>query len=228
MARPIVPFSGGDREEWKDARLRFARHMLQNLPPRHSVIFVDESMFRVSDDRKVQWVRPGEPTATRETLGHSSQVHVWGAIGVGFRCLFQIGEGSGLRGGMTSKDYVASLEKHFLPAGCEVHVCAGRVCVGGSALLGPGRVFAQDEKSASSDSHWPPYSPDLNPIEKGHQPTSTHCPDQKKRSENKLKLWELIRKVWDETTDEAIARLLDSWPRRLRLCVEKSGDFTGY
>lgn len=53
-SRPLVPWSGGDEALWKADRLRFCKKVLQDPPHRNSLLFVDESLFRVTDDRKVQ------------------------------------------------------------------------------------------------------------------------------------------------------------------------------
>ena len=73
---------------------------------------------------------------------------------------------------------------------------------------------------------WPPYSPDLNPIE-------NLWADLKKRAEkhnatNVEELEKAVRQEWKETDKDLCEKLVASMPKRLAQLVEYEGGPTGY
>jgi transposase len=73
---------------------------------------------------------------------------------------------------------------------------------------------------------WPPYSPDLNPIE-------NLWADVKRRAEmdnpkTKEELEAALRKSWSEIDARLIKKLIKSMPKRCKLVLEKGGWMTGY
>ena len=73
---------------------------------------------------------------------------------------------------------------------------------------------------------WPPYSPDLNPIE-------NLWADLKKRVErhnctNVVALESAVRFEWKETSKELCQKLVGSMPKRIALLFELNGAPTGY
>lgn len=73
---------------------------------------------------------------------------------------------------------------------------------------------------------WPPYSPDLNPIE-------NLWANLKKRVENDnpkdvLELENAVRKCWTETDNDLCRKLVNSMPNRLDRLLEYGGGPTGY
>ena len=120
-------------------------------------------------------------------------------------------------------------------------------------ILEPGMIYAQDNAPTHTARIvqdwlrqwlqengivlviWPPYSPDLNPIEnlwkllkeKIHQ----RYPELATMRSNSHTLDLLIKaaqEVWDEFTDELIDRLIESMERRLQAVIDARGWYTKY
>ncbi|UYV84201.1 hypothetical protein LAZ67_X001502 [Cordylochernes scorpioides] len=74
---------------------------------------------------------------------------------------------------------------------------------------------------------WPPYSPDLSPIEHvwdiiGRRLHALPQP----RSEDEL--WQMVEREWRAIPQDAIRTLIDSLPRRVAACIAVRGDPTCY
>lgn len=241
-ARPLVPWSGGSVVEWQDRRKKFCRDTLQSRPDRFALLFSDESIFRASDDRKVQWASARLDVLPRQGHTWAAQAHVWGIIGIGFRLLVNLSErvGSGPRGGVTSGDYLRMLEEKFLPPfrrhqqrhpstcfvfvqdGCRIHTTPAVI-----AKLREWGLTVWDK------SVWPPHSPDFNVIENlwGLTKRLVNAVLREDLSNSvaaRQRIWEAIKLRWHSTTNTTIERLIDSFPRRLRRCLELDGAYTGY
>lgn len=71
---------------------------------------------------------------------------------------------------------------------------------------------------------WPPYSPDLNPLDytvwgyleaKACEKAHTSIKSLKKA----------IEKAWNEMPDEMVERMVNSWPGRLQACIDAEGGY---
>ncbi|UYV77755.1 hypothetical protein LAZ67_15002168 [Cordylochernes scorpioides] len=182
----------------------------------HRVVFSDESRFCLSSDsRRVRvWRRRGErsnPAAIveRPTVRQRG-IMVWGAIAYDSRSpLLRI------QGTMTAQRYVDDvLRPVTLPY-----------------LQGvPNALYQQDNarphtarisQQALQDVQmlpWPPYSPDLSPIEHiwdiiGRRLHALPQP----RSEDEL--WQMVEREWRAIPQDAIRTLIDSLPRRVAACI---------
>ncbi|MDO9353860.1 MAG: transposase [Solirubrobacteraceae bacterium] len=145
----------------KAERVRQCRDMLNGNTLRfdkNKLLFSDEKRFDSDDHSHVfDWVAEGVPTLPRQHDTNSSKIMVWGVIGVNYRHLVVLKAGS--------IDAARYQSECLQPA------------IG--ALRAPGVIFMQDNaRPHSSEStrrylkrrhvvtlQWPPYSPDLNPIE---------------------------------------------------------------
>ncbi|UYV75067.1 EPM2AIP1 [Cordylochernes scorpioides] len=186
----------------------------------HRVVFSDESCFCLSSDsRRVRvWLRRGErsnPAAIveRPTVRQRG-IMVWGAIAYDSRSpLLRI------QGTITAQRYVDDvLRPVTLPY-----------------LQGvPNALYQQDNarphtarisQQALQDVQmlpWPPYSPDLSPIEHvwdiiGRRLHALPQP----RSENEL--WQMVEREWRAIPQDAIRTLIDSLPRRVAACIAIRG-----
>ncbi|UYV69936.1 hypothetical protein LAZ67_7001266 [Cordylochernes scorpioides] len=186
----------------------------------HRVVFSDESRFCLSSDsRRVRvWRRRGErsnPAAIveRPTVRQRG-IMVWGAIAYDSRSpLLRI------QGTMTAQRYVDDvLRPVTLPY-----------------LQGvPNALYQQDNarphtarisQQALQDVQmlpWPPYSPDLSPIEHvwdiiGRRLHALPQP----RSEDEL--WQMVEREWRAIPQDAIRTLIDSLPRRFAACIAVRG-----
>ncbi|UYV71892.1 hypothetical protein LAZ67_9000952, partial [Cordylochernes scorpioides] len=206
---PLTPPNRRQRLEWCRARSTWMTEW-------HRVVFSDESRFCLSSDsRRVRvWRRRGErsnPAAIveRPTVRQRG-IMVWGAIAYDSRSpLLRI------QGTMTAQRYVDDvLRPVTLPY-----------------LQGvPNALYQQDNarphtarisQQALQDVQmlpWPPYSPDLSPIEHvwdiiGRRLHALPQP----RSEDEL--WQMVEREWRAIPKDAIRTLIDSLPRRVAACI---------
>ncbi|UYV72100.1 hypothetical protein LAZ67_9001809 [Cordylochernes scorpioides] len=206
---PLTPPNRRQRLEWCRARSTWMTEW-------HRVVFSDESRFCLSSDsRRVRvWRRRGErsnPAAIveRPTVRQRG-IMVWGAIAYDSRSpLLRI------QGTMTAQRYVDDvLRPVTLPY-----------------LQGvPNALYQQDNarphtarisQQALQDVQmlpWPPYSPDLSPIEHvwdiiGRRLHALPQP----RSEDEL--WQMVEREWRSIPQDAIRTLIDSLPRRVAACI---------
>ncbi|UYV78470.1 hypothetical protein LAZ67_16001593 [Cordylochernes scorpioides] len=206
---PLTPPKRRQRLEWCRARSTWMTEW-------HRVVFSDESRFCLSSDsRRVRvWRRRGErsnPAAIveRPTVRQRG-IMVWGAIAYDSRSpLLRI------QGTMTAQRYVDDvLRPVTLPY-----------------LQGvPNALYQQDNarphtarisQQALQDVQmlpWPPYSPDLSPIEHvwdiiGRRLYALPQP----RSEDEL--WQMVEREWRAIPQDAIRTLIGSLPRRVAACI---------
>ncbi|UYV68209.1 HMX3 [Cordylochernes scorpioides] len=209
---PLTPPNRRQRLEWCRARSTWMTEW-------HRVVFSDESRFCLSSDsRRVRvWRRRGErsnPAAfvERPTVRQRG-IMVWGAIAYDSRSpLLRI------QGIMTAQRYVDDvLRPVTLPY-----------------LQGvPNALYQQDNarphtarisQQALQDVQmlpWPPYSPDLSPIEHvwdiiGRRLHALPQP----RSEDEL--WQMVEREWRAIPQDAIRTLIDSLPRRVAAYIALS------
>ncbi|UYV82109.1 hypothetical protein LAZ67_21000883 [Cordylochernes scorpioides] len=215
---PLTPPNRRQRLEWCRARSTWMTEW-------HRVVFSDESRFCLSSDsRRVRvWRRRGErsnPSAIveRPTVRQRGII-VWGAIAYDSRSpLLRI------HGTMTAQRYVDDvLRPVTLPY-----------------LQGvPNALYQQDNarphtarlsQQALQDVQmlpWPPYSPELSPIEHvwdiiGRRLHALPQP----RSEDEL--WQMVEREWRAIPQDAIRTLIDSLPRRVAACIAVRGGPTCY
>ncbi|UYV72159.1 hypothetical protein LAZ67_9002009, partial [Cordylochernes scorpioides] len=206
---PLTPPNRRQRLEWCRARSTWMTEW-------HRVVFSDESRFCLSSySRRVRvWRRRGErsnPAAIveRPTVRQRG-IMVWGAIAYDSRSpLLRI------QGTMTAQRYVDDvLRPVTLPY-----------------LQGiPNALYQQDNarphtacisQQALQDVQmlpWPPYSPDLSPIEHvwdiiGRRLHALPQP----RSEDEL--WQMVEREWRAIPQDSIRTLIDSLPRRVAACI---------
>ncbi|UYV80571.1 Transposase [Cordylochernes scorpioides] len=206
---PLTPPNRRQRLEWCRARSTWMTEW-------HRVVFSDESRFCLSSDsRRVRvWRRRGErsnPAAIveRPTVRQRG-IMVWGAIAYDSRSpLLRI------QGTMTAQRYVDDvLRPVTLPY-----------------LQGvPNDLYQHDNARPHTASisqqalqdvqmlPWPPYSPDLSPIEHvwdiiGRRLHALPQP----RSEDEL--WQMVEREWRAIPQDAIRTLIDSLPRRVVACI---------
>ncbi|UYV78657.1 hypothetical protein LAZ67_16002308 [Cordylochernes scorpioides] len=206
---PLTPPNRRQRLDWCRARSTWMTEW-------HRVVFSDESRFCLSSDsRRVRvWRRRGErsnPAAIveRPTVRQRG-IMVWGAIAYDSRSpLLRI------QGTMTAQRYVDDVLRP----------------VTFPYLQGvPNALYQQDNarphtarisQQALQDVQmlpWPPYSPDLSPIEHvwdiiGRRLHALPQP----RSEDEL--WQMVEREWRAIPQDAIRTLIDSLPRRVAACI---------
>ncbi|UYV73074.1 hypothetical protein LAZ67_10001746, partial [Cordylochernes scorpioides] len=216
--RTLVELRTALLEEWGLLPLDLLQSLVNSMRARCETLIAvrDESRFCLSSDsRRVRvWRRRGErsnPAAIveRPTVRQRG-IMVWGAIAYDSRSpLLRI------QGTMTAQRYVDDvLRPVTLPY-----------------LQGvPNALYQQDNarphtarisQQALQDVQilpWPPYSPDLSPIEHvwdiiGRRLHALPQP----RSEDEL--WQMVEREWRAISQDAIRTLIDSLPRRVAACI---------
>jgi inhibitor of nuclear factor kappa-B kinase subunit alpha len=73
-----------------------------------------------------------------------------------------------------------------------------------------------------SSQEWPPYSPDLNPLDYAIWGIleSKACAKPHKTIES---LKQALKKAWDEISLETLGKIIDNFPHRLKLCIDAEG-----
>jgi transposase len=149
--------------------------------------------------------------------------------------------------GVTSADYLAFLEKQFLPMfkrhqqrhpgrkfvfvqdGARIHTTAEVL----AKLRTWGLTVFDKNGKHETGMMWPPHSPDLNPIENlwalcKRTIFADLASDLSNSKAAREALWASIKREWASFPDDMMQRLVDSFETRLALCVAKKGGPTGY
>ncbi|UYV83729.1 TXNRD1 [Cordylochernes scorpioides] len=206
---PLTPPNRRQRLEWCRARSTWMTEW-------HRVVFSDESRFCLSSDsRRVSvWRRRGErsnPAAIveRPTVRQRG-IMVWGATTYDSRSpLLRI------QGTMTAQRYVDDvLRPVTLPY---LQGVLNALYQQDNARPHTARISQQALQDVQM-LPWPPYSPDLSPIEHvwdiiGRRLHALPQP----RSEDEL--WQMVEREWRAIPQDAIRTLIDSLPRRVAACI---------
>ncbi|UYV69717.1 Transposase [Cordylochernes scorpioides] len=215
---PLTPPNRRQRLEWCRARSTWMTEW-------HRVVFSDESRFCLSSDsRRVRvWRRRGErsnPAAIveRPTVRQRGLM-VWDAIAYDSRSpLLRI------QGTMTAQRYVDDvLRPVTLPY---LQGVPDALYQQDNARPHTARISQQSLQDVQM-LPWPPYSPDLSPIEHvwdiiGRRLHALPQP----RSEDEL--WQMVERERRAIPQDAIRTLIDSLPRRVAACIAVRGGPTCY
>lgn len=222
----------GQKKPWisKDNRIKRVKwcknHLEWTDEDWRKVLFSDESLFQLRDNRKKRvWKLLEEEFHSSHYIGtvkHEVKINVWGCFsydGVGTLYLVD--------GNMDAKQYVKILRTKMFP-------CADELFPDGEF------IFQQDNdpKHTSNTAYdfldskgidymdWPAYSPDLNPIENLWAILKQGMRDRICRNEDEL--WECVQEAWYNLPVEDLRSLIDSMSRRCRAVIEKKGYPTKY
>lgn len=190
------------------------------------VLWSDETSIQLGPNGQ-NWIqRPVgsafEPEYTQGTIKHPPKVHFWGCFsrnGVGTCHIFVENLDSLLMKKILSNLLLSAKEK-FFPTGMW--------------------YFQQDNDPKHSSRlvqdwlhnngitclDWPPYSPDLNPIEHLWSDLKKRCEKHKPKTIEELIT--LIQLEWAATDKEYLKKLVDSLPRRCRAVIANKGHASGY
>lgn len=191
------------------------------------VLWTDEMSIRVGPQGEhwcqrlinTEWF----PTHVVEKEKHAAKIHVWAAFSgkYGVEDIFTFEEN-------LDSDLLLTILKQCL------HTSSSRLKTSGQWW------FQQDNDPKHKSKliqgwlaqqgidciEWPPYSPDLNPIENLWANLKKRVEKSNVRTVEELK--EAVVKHWQETDTELTRKLVQSMPARLNAVVQNQGCMTGY
>jgi hypothetical protein len=212
-------------------RLEFCEHWAAQAPAMiRRLVFSDEHWINTNDHTtRTQWAPSKEGTTPRESKNtfNIPSFMIWGAIGVGWRSelvfIKQRGPRSGDDGdgprGMDAKKYV--------------RICLSKIV---PALLRRRLIFQQDGarahmarsttaylrgKGVETVENWPPYSPDLNPIEQLWKILNDRIAEHAPNTFSALK--EVAIAEWGALPQSMIDKLVLSFATKVEACRAAKG-----
>src|SRR6266568_3899483 len=221
-------FTAAHRKKWLDFALRHKEWTVEDWK---RVIWSDETKINRIGSNGKQWVwkKVGEGLIEREVQGTvkfgGGNIMVWGCMGWN-----GVGELAEVEGRMDADQYVDILDNHLLPSIEESGIADGEC------------VFQQDndpkhtsrkarnwmEENNITLLHWPPQSPDLNPIEHlWHHIKSQLCKYETPAT-GVWEIWDRVAEVWNNIEPEVCHGLIESMPRRLEAVIKAKGGNTKY
>jgi transposase len=202
-------------------RVQFAKDFCAGQLPLQNLVFCDESRFCMGPDNRWVWRRRGEydePIFAQSDKYPRISIHLWAAIGVGFKSSLIFFEKT-----VDSDVYVESLKN------------SGFVNLA-DMTFGPRRWYlVQDGASCHTSSRsldalfqlcnvfpeWPPNSPDLNPIESLWGAIKRRL--RWDRIQTRVGAIEEIQRVWAEFDQRSIDSLAASFANRVKMVGEAEG-----
>lgn len=190
------------------------------------VIFSDEKKFNLDgpDGWAYYWrdIRT-EPLHFKKRQGGGASVMIWAGIWSHGRTAICFEDRN-----INSEVYCDMLNTYLLPVR--------------RYFLNPPLIFMQDNAPAHRSQFtknwltdhevnilpWPPYSPDLNPIEHCWALLSREVYKENRQFDNVNQLKAAILSAWDEIDAEAIANLIESMPQWVEAVRQARGGHTAY
>jgi transposase len=186
------------------------------------VLFCDESKIELHWNRtRLVWRRTGErfqSDCIKGNVKHDKHIMIWGCISSN-----GVGDIYRINGNMDAKMYRQILIHHMRPS-------ANRL------FRDQEWLFAQDndpkhtahivqnylKNQKINTLQWPPYSPDLNPIENVWAEIKRRTKDRNPRDEDEL--FALMKEEWQKLNVEYLSKLYESMPRRCAALIQNKGN----
>jgi transposase len=193
------------------------------------VLWSDESRFCLISDRPEKCIRrKGEdyhPECVSARVQNSAGLMVWSCFSAsGLGQLYRLPRGKTL----DSAAYQHVMSTTLLPTIQQLHLGGECLFMQDNAPCHRAKAtmkwFADHNIDVITD--WPPYSPDINPIEN----LWDYC-ERKLKNEcvnDVEELWLHLQKIWSEVPEELIRSLVSSIPQRLKEVLKNGGGSTHY
>lgn len=206
-------------EDAKEVRVEFAEEMRERESDWDEMFITDECSFWISKCKPYK-VWTSDPLAEEGGGVHGDKIHCWGGISARGALKLEIFEEN-----MDADDYLKILRKK-LPEMDRLYPDGYIWQQDGSGVHRAYIVqdFIEDEMPQTID--WPPYSPDLSPIENiwgwlKHQVA-------KDGPKTVAAMKRAIKKHWARIDVEFLRPYFESMPRRMDMIIEKEGEKIKY
>lgn len=193
------------------------------------VLFSDESRFllhRVDGRLRVRREvgQRFQEDCVSGTIAHGGgSVHVWGGIHYGGRTNLVV-----LHGNVNADSYRQVLETEMVPY-ARAHFGRNFVFQHDNAPAHHARRLQHYlEEEEIEQLPWPPYSPDLNPIEHCWDALGHTVHQRDVQPTNLAELEEALMQEWAALSQRYINKLVESLPRRIQAVIQARGGYTRY
>jgi hypothetical protein len=209
----------------RSTRLQWCRkHRTLTSDGWSKILFTDEVRIGLRYDGRVKvWRCKGErfsPECTTSTITIRSSIMYWGFISAN-------GTGQLIRctNRMSAQEYIKVMEEVsiFTLSSFSMIYMDDNAPIHRAAIVQKWKV-----DNGVQSMEWPPYSPDLNPIENVWAQLKENLNKLKHRPDNIFELDNAVHLVWNSISATYIHRLYDSMPGRLLQCIRARGFPIGY
>jgi transposase len=210
----------------KKKRLKFATSQPKTEKSWQNVLFVDEKVFKVEFGPKSSWVGVNDPARILPTMKHPSSIMVGGGFSsTGRTRLVKIDEDKNLDAlgyvQILKKSLIPDLKKIF-PAEIDWKLLEDNAPVHRAKIT---KMWYQKQHLILI-SEFPPYSPDLNPIENLWKILADRV--SYRNPKTKSQLWDVLQQEWKKMPKEILQKLAGSMPTRLKAVIAAKGGLTKY
>lgn len=201
-------------KERRERRLRFARAMQKAKGRWKSTIITDEASFWLNKARPGK-VWTDDPDGEVGSQVHGPKIHCWGAISARGALKLEIFEDN-----LNAQRYIAILDRK-VPEISRMYPEGWWWQQDGSGVHRADDVADYLEENMPQKLDWPPYSPDLSPIENVWGWLKGQVAKDLPQNIDALK--KSIRNHWNSVTPEFLAPYFESMPKRMAMLIENDG-----
>lgn len=199
----------------KKKRVDFCRlHFGDN---KHLWCFSDEKIFTLSKTSNKLWIRRNTQIPHRPVKNMKIQFHVWGCIWYNGRS-----ELAFIDGNLNSKSYIKILEDYLLPS-IPSHTQFTFQQDNAPSHSAKSTLKRLDELGINYLKDWPPYSPDLNPIEFVWSEMAREVAKESPQTAADLK--NAIRLSWENFKKSDIQSYIDHFQNTMQRVIDTKGEF---
>jgi transposase len=206
----------------KEDRVAFCQDMIRYPEETlRKIYFSDESRIVLGTDKEWIWYRKGEGNDEANVASQKfpPSLMIFAVVGQGYKSKLLFVEGS-----INTHRYIENLEQiGFINDLDAIHgVLQWIFQQDGAPCHTSEEAIEWIEGNCDMIGNWPANSPDLSPIELLWAVLKRAL--RRYHPETIAELEESLRSAWDKIGQDIIDRLCDTFPARLRCCIEKNGE----